>query len=829
MAVFSRSGVREFFTCARSLLKAPQVSIFLLCPCSNSEAFYVKQAFRLLCAVALFALLLGASVSINAQTTPDPFVAQVTTSTSNSYVSDMSGNGRFVVIESTGDIGTDKSVHNNADGNREIFLFDYAQRRIFQITDTKSARVDTTKPALSTTTPSDFSNVKVEVSNNHPVLSNNGRWIAFSSNASTPGSFDGDANSAALVADGNQEIFIYFVPATTTVDLSNGADPPFVDLTTGTFTRVTNTPASRTPTPGTATTTPFVAFDNRDAAINDNGSIAAFVSTRNLVGTNNADANPEIFVYNRTAGTTAQMTATSTTNISSPIFNENPSISGSGSVVAFISNANISAGGSTNNADGNGEIYLGSFDGTTAAVTRQVTRTTSPFSGVAVNYFTPGRHLSRDGNLIALESIADLSGNGANQSTTTVFIYNVSASGFTQVGPRGQTSSPFHFPTFTDYNASLQPATIIFVSPFNFKADGTAPTVATDGLNPSSATQIFSAPVAAPTTFTRLSNTPAPAAVGSAPPIQEYTSNTQQRIAFNTSFTEFGGLNSDNNSEVFYLLSRQGTDAAGSTASFFTGASERPIATPSPTPPAVSALAPGMLAIIRSATPLAPSNMAADSASESTRRPPLPVELNGVSVSINGAAAGLYFVSSGQINFVVPPGLAPTTGTNTYPVVINNNGTTIRSTIQIVIAQPDIFTVTNAFGSNRASVLNITNPLSAGSPEPFNVTTTYVNSSGQTVTQATKLRIFLTGVRRITDPTQITVRIGTTDIVGTATAATTPITISQSDLPGTDQIDVTLPASLAGAGDVPVIVTILNGGTTFASRPADTAPRIRIL
>jgi len=202
----------------------------------------------------------------------------------------------------------------------------------------------------------------------------------------------------------------------------------------------------------------------------------------------------------------------------------------------------------------------------------------------------------------------------------------------------------------------------------------------------------------------------------------------------------------------------------------------------------------------------------------------LPIELNGVSVSINEAAAGLFFVSPGQIDFVMPPGLAPTASGATYPVVINNNGTTIRSTIQIVLTQPDIFTRTNAFGSNRAMVLNVTNPLSSGTEEPFTVTTTYVNSSGASVTAPTILRILVTGARRITDPSQITVRIGTTDIVGTTTAATSPIKISQSDLPGTDQIDVTLPASLAGAGDVTVIVTI--SGT--ASRAADTAPKIRI-
>jgi uncharacterized protein (TIGR03437 family) len=786
----------------------------------------VKQAFRLSCAAALFVLLLGASLSIQAQTTPDPFVAQVTTSTSNSFATDMSGNGRFVVIESTGDIATDKSVHNNADGNREIFLFDYAQRRIFQITDTKSARVDTTKPALDSTAPFNFSNVKVEVSNNQPTISNNGRWIAFSSNASTPGSFDGDANSAALVADGNQEIFLYFIPATATVDLSNGADPPNVDLSAGTFTQVTNTTASRLPIPGSTTATPFVAFDNREAAVNDNASTVAFVSTRNLVGTSNQDANPEIFLYNRTAGTTAQLTVTGTTP-ANPIFSENPSLSGSGSVVAFISNANIPAGGSSNNADTNAEVYLGSYDGTTATVTRQVTRTTAPLSGIGVNFLFPGRRLSRDGNLIAIESLADLSGNSSINSNTTVFVYNVATSSFTQYGPRGANSSAQRWPTFTDYNAALQPATLVFSTPLNFKADGTLPTQNADGLNPTGAYQIFSVPLATPTAFTKLSNSPAPPFFPP-PAIQPFPSNTQQRIAFTMNFTELGGLNTDNSSEAFYLVSRQGTDVAGATLSFFTGASERPIVTPSPTPPAVAALAPGMLAVVRSSTALAPSNMAADSASESAHRPPLPVELNGVTVSINSAAAGLYFVSPGQINFVVPPGLIPTVGTATYPVVINNNGATIRSTIQIVITQPDIFTVTNAFGSNRASVLNVTNPLSAGSPEPFFVTTTYINSSGNTVTEATILRIFLTGARRITDPSQITVRIGTTDIAGTSTAATTPVKISPTDLPGTDQIDVTLPASLAGAGDVPVIVTIINSGITFTSRPADTAPRIRI-
>lgn len=787
----------------------------------------MKQAFRLSCAVALLVLLVGVSATVSAQTTPDPFIAQITNSARDSFAGDTSGNGRFVVIESTGDISTERTpARNNADGNREIFLLDYAQRRIFQITNTTSARVDTTKPALdltSATTANNFGNIRVEVSNNEPVISNNGRWIAFNSNAATPDNFDGDANSASLISDGNQEIFLYFVPAVPAATLSNGADPVFTDLTAaggGTFTQITNTAASRTPRAGvTGTTTtaplaPFVAFDNREISVNDNASVVAFVSTRNLVGTGNQDGSPEIFIWRRTPA--AAMTQLTVTDLALSEFTTNPSLSGSGAVVSFLSNANLSAGGSTNNADKNGEVYLGSYDQTTAtaSVTRQVTRTTAPASGLAVNFHFPGRRLSRDGNLIAFESLADLSGNSANQTNTTVFIYNATANSFTQAGPRAVNTSAPRFPTFTDYNASLQPATLIFATGLNFTAAGAIPTTAADGLNPGGGTQIFSAPVAAPTTFTRLTNTPGLSFQGFGPSIQPFPSNTQERISFSMSLTELGGLNSDGFSEAFYLVSRQGTDAAGATLSFFTGATDRPV-TATPTPPAVAGLAAGMLAKVRSTTALAPSSQAAGSASESTRRPSLPVELNGVTVSINGAAAGLFFVSAGEIQFVVPPGLPANTGTNTYTVVINNNGTTIRSTIQILPAQPDLFTITTGFGTNRASAVNA----ATGTQEPFTVTT---NGA------ATKLSFLLTGVRRITDASQVTVRIGTTDIIGTTTAATSPIAISTTDTPGTDQIDVTLPASLAAAGDVPVIVTITVSGQTFTSRPADSAPRIRI-
>src|SRR5712691_9288010 len=110
-------------------------------------------------------LIAGALSFVQAQTptaTPDSFVAQVTSSTAGaatnpfgSFAGDISGNGRFIVIESNGDIATEKTAsRNNADGNREIFLLDYAQRRIFQITNTTNAQKIPSASPTPTPTPS---------------------------------------------------------------------------------------------------------------------------------------------------------------------------------------------------------------------------------------------------------------------------------------------------------------------------------------------------------------------------------------------------------------------------------------------------------------------------------------------------------------------------------------------------------------------------------------------------------------------------------------------------------------------------------------------------
>jgi uncharacterized protein (TIGR03437 family) len=830
----------------------------------------VKQAFRLSSArgttatVAVSLLfILSAFISVQAQTaspTPDSFVAQITSANNlNSFAYGISGNGRFVVIESTGNLAPSDPANpttvepNNADGNREIFLFDYAQRRLFQITNTKHAL------KVLTTSATDNTNIEVEVTNNRPVISYDGKWIVFSSNAyvdadasATPKNFNGNNFKDALKADGNQELFMYRIPDVADADLTSGAEVAGTNLAAGTITRITRTPASFLPVAGTTTISASSADDNRFPAVNDDASIVAFVSSRNITNVNsrsNADLNAEIFVYNRTANSFSQLTQTANPANSAInlVFSANPSLSGDGQTIAFFSTADFAISPAEATADkGNGEIYIANFNGTDISNLRQVTRTpTDTTTGSTINAFSFGRRLSRNGQFLLFETRAELNANGTTNGALTnflaIYLYNVAANTLTKVGPRATSGfgDVLRFPTFTGDSS-----TIVFASALNFRADGTAPTSDTDGLNAGTGpndrrTQIFSSPVASPNSFTRLTNVPLANFISDTAP---FPSETTRRIAFSYR-TELGGGNSEaggNLAEAFYMLVPPATSetpapapspVAASPLSFFTGASVRPVATPLPSPnpdDAVTGLAPGMLAIARATTvTLAPSDrqVSQNNAQENLRRPPLPIELNGVSVAIGNAAAGLYFVGMNQINFVVPVGLRASD--LAYPVVVNNNGAVIRGSLVVKAAQPDLLTTTNGPGG-RAIVFNVTNPLAA-TPEPpdgFPVTTERPKADGSgNETVPTELLIMLTGVRNVL-PGQVTVVIN--GAKQASLSGTAIVSVGPSRTSGFDQIIVRLPPELAGAGDSTIVVQTIVGGQIATSRPEATAPRIRI-
>jgi uncharacterized protein (TIGR03437 family) len=442
--------------------------------------------------------------------------------------------------------------------------------------------------------------------------------------------------------------------------------------------------------------------------------------------------------------------------------------------------------------------------------------------------------------LIAFESRAtDPKSNAvATAATLGTFVYTIATDTFNEVGTRTPITDIGRFPTFTDYNASLAPSSLVFASFLNFRPDGTFPTSqaqAAEGINTDNSPDIFltQVPVSSSNTFIRLTNMPIFNAGGTRP----IASETRKRITFTVGFEELGGGNADGSQEVFYLLTPTITAQSAAVLSFFTGASNMPVTaatpapsplpsptpTPSPNPGAPFGLAPGELSIVRSTVALAPADAAAGGASETTRSPALPIELNGVSLSVNGAAAGLYFVgnASKQINFVMPIGLSG--GVQTVVVNVLDSGantdTLFRGLVQVIVAQPDIFTTTNDAGG-RAIALNVTNP-NTRTPEPFTVTST--DASGATV--PTIIELSVTGVR-LAAPADITVTVGTTPITGTSILAVRP----NPEMPGFDIINFTLPSSLAGAGDVPIQVQFSRAAisTTTVSRPAATAPHITI-
>jgi len=842
--------------------------------------------FVLFTAIILFTNVLTASAQV------DSVIGQVTSSTSETYAGGTSGDGRFIVFESPGNLATDNP--RNTDGNREIFLFDYAQRRIFQITDTKSLLTDATKAPT-------FDNVKVDIVNIRPVISNDGKWIAFGSNATcaypgngtippivsttNPGSFDANATPAAsnpcitgtspnqinnLVNDGNTEMWLYQVPTIAPVaNLSAGDEIPVTDLSGGAFTRVTNSIPSRLPVAGTASTFPIVADDNHDSSIDDTGSAISFSSTRDLITGGNpfpsAD-NDEIFAFVRGTNTLTQITTTPRGTIGNPIYNANSTITNltaGGWRVVFLSNGNNPIVGMTgSNADNNEEIFYVDLDsaGAFGATKKQVTTTTRTNPGDVVNVLTYGRRMSRDGRFIAFDSYADLASEngGTNQAGFATYIYDttLATNAFRRILPRSDADSGAsggdlqRYPGFTDYDVNGVPQKIVMQTRMNIKPDGTIPTTSSEGLNDVAArpAQVYSFPIPSSTSaiFTRLTKLPTPNFFLAS--IQPLLSNSVNRMSFNLSQTETGSGNIDLASEVYYYLLPTVDTQSPVSFSFATGASRiaispSPVPTPSPTatptptptpspsatptpsptpqqPPAVQGVSPGMLAILDYNSGTNQPVVARTAVGSIERRFTLPIELSGVTMTINGAACGLKTVGLRQIVFIVPPGLfANATGT-VYPVVINNNGVVFKGNVTVMPARPDVFTNLPTPGpGGRAKIFNATNRVLT--TEPFVIKTFRLRGSRLV---SSVLRVYVTGIDNSRGNLTFNIRIGNREISG-ALVLTSSILVE----PGVYTVDFTLPSELLNAGDQPIIFSAISGGVVYQSRLDDSAPRLFIL
>lgn len=157
-----------------------------------------------------------------------------------------------------------------------------------------------------------------------------------------------------------------------------------------------------------------------------------------------------------------------------------------------------------------------------------------------------------------------------------------------------------------------------------------------------------------------------------------------------------------------------------------------------------------------------------------------PTALGGVTVTIGGAAAALFYTSPGQINAVVDPA----TSVGTDPVVVKSSTGTQNGSVVIDANSPPGLFALNGIGTGDGAFVNALTALLA----PF---TPGSNNS------ATYLELYATGLNLSVAPV---VSIG--GVPGNVLFyGPSPCCV------GLQQINIAVPASLAGAGRVPVIVT----------------------
>ena len=183
---------------------------------------------------------------------------------------------------------------------------------------------------------------------------------------------------------------------------------------------------------------------------------------------------------------------------------------------------------------------------------------------------------------------------------------------------------------------------------------------------------------------------------------------------------------------------------------------------------------------------------------------PAPTLFGGTSIAIvdatgKSSTAPLFYVSPNQVTFQVPAGVAPGSAAVT---VTSTAGTQTTSNIQIAAVAPGLFTVSNAglasasatrvsaSGTQTSQVAYSTGASGSFLPNPINLGAS---------TDTTYLALFGTGIQAA----------GLANVTVTVGGINAPVVYAgpQGNFPGLDQVNVVLPASLAGKGNVNVQLT----------------------
>jgi uncharacterized protein (TIGR03437 family) len=188
---------------------------------------------------------------------------------------------------------------------------------------------------------------------------------------------------------------------------------------------------------------------------------------------------------------------------------------------------------------------------------------------------------------------------------------------------------------------------------------------------------------------------------------------------------------------------------------------------------------------------------------------PLPTTLAGTTIKVRDVTgvelfAPLFFVSPGQINFLMPPGIAP--GTATISVTNDSGGTATGAVLNDSVA-PGLFTA-NADGQGvpAAVVLRVKadgsqsfEPLASLDPQQNRLVPSPIELGppGEQVF----LLLFGTGLRGRSSLAAAKVTFG-------GEAGQVSFAGAQGDLVGLDQVNVAVPRALAGRGVVNLLLTV---------------------
>jgi uncharacterized protein (TIGR03437 family) len=175
---------------------------------------------------------------------------------------------------------------------------------------------------------------------------------------------------------------------------------------------------------------------------------------------------------------------------------------------------------------------------------------------------------------------------------------------------------------------------------------------------------------------------------------------------------------------------------------------------------------------------------------------PLPMSLGGVSVSIGGMGAALYYVSPTQVNIEMPADLP----TGTATLMVNANGATTTLAVQIAAISPSIFLI-----GKYAAAINLPggsiNNASAGAA-PMSYVEVFMTGGGP-VSPAVP-----TGVAASASPLSM-INMQTTPVTATVGGQMADVVFAglTPGLVDLLQVNVQVPAGLAD-GDYPVVVSI---------------------